>query len=313
MSGQASVGAFALAAKAKIGGGDLELDDASGELSETKFGGSLHYRGGEQRLIDLALDSDRLDLREVLGEQRGLARLAAGLDAKQPDLSPVSGQSLLASLRDDDVHVALRVGELLLPDIPPGKLDAKFTLAKDTLDVERLDFAAAGAIALNGKGHIERLSEAPAGQVDFALQAGTADGLRVASELLGPWREASANRSSSRALRPLDLHVGLTAVRDGNATKASLQVKGKAGGADIALAAKATGEPAKLADAEIDIDGSVAGDRPQALLSLLGVAPERLALAGGEQGKLTLKAHGVPHQERHRTCRACDRVHAGNL
>ena len=65
----------------------------------------------------------------------------------------------------------MRVGELLLPNIPGGKLDAKFSLAKDTLVVERLDFAAPGAIALGGNGRIERVSEAPAGQVDLSLQA----------------------------------------------------------------------------------------------------------------------------------------------
>ena len=63
----------------------------------------------------------------------------------------MSEQSLLEALRDDEVHATLRVGELLLPNIPAGRLDAKFSLAKDTLDVERLDFAAPGAIALNGK------------------------------------------------------------------------------------------------------------------------------------------------------------------
>src|SRR5262249_39943704 len=68
MSGQASVGAFTLSAKTTIGGGDLKLEDASGELSGTKFRGTLHYRGGEQRIVDLTLDSDRLDLREVMGD-----------------------------------------------------------------------------------------------------------------------------------------------------------------------------------------------------------------------------------------------------
>ena len=114
------------------------------------------------------------------------------------DEAAASEPNLIASLRDDEAHVALRVGELLLPDIPPGKLDAKFTLAKDILDVERLDYSAEGAIALNGKGHIEHLSEAPSGQVDFALQAATADGLRVGSELLGMSESVSKSKAACR-------------------------------------------------------------------------------------------------------------------
>ena len=55
MSGQATVGAFTLSAKTTLGAGNLMLDDATGELSGTKFSGALHYRGGERRIVDLTL------------------------------------------------------------------------------------------------------------------------------------------------------------------------------------------------------------------------------------------------------------------
>ena len=294
MSGQATVGAFTFSAKTVIGGGDLKLEDASGELSGTKFSGALHYRGGEHRVVDLVLDSDRLDLREVMGESAAWQSWLPDPAAAQ-GTAPASDQSLLGALRDDEVHATLRVGELLLPNIPPGRLDAKFSLAKDNLDVEHLDFAAPGAIALNGNGSIAHLSTAPAGQADLSIQALTADGLKVTTELLGLGESVTKSKQLP-SLAPLDLHVGLTATRDGAATSASIEVKGKAGGADVAILAKATGDPANLADATIDIDGSVEGERPQALLGLLmpGLAADRLAVAGADRGKFTLVAQGVP-------------------
>jgi hypothetical protein len=293
MSGQATIGKFTLQADAIISDGAFTLDHASGELSDTKFSGALRYRGGEKRTVDLTLDSDRLDLRELLGGDTAWRSWlpASTVEAgNQGDAPP----NLLAALRDDDMHVALRVGELLLPDIPAGKLDAKFSLASDTLDVERLDFDAAGAVALNGQGRIERLSEAPSGKVDFALQAATADGLRVVGGLAG-LPESLAHSKHLQSLAPLDIHVGLTASREGAATRASLELSGKAAGSDVSLIAKATGEPVKLALAEIDIDGAVTGDRAPALLGLLfpGLPQNRLSLPG-EQGRLTLKLHGVP-------------------
>ena len=294
MSGQATIGKFALSADATIGSGALALDHANGELSDTKFSGALRYRGGEKRAIDVTLDSDRLDLRELIGGEtawRGwLPASAAGAES-----TGEAPPGPLAALRNDEVHVALRVGELVLPDIPPGKLDAKFALASDTLDVERLDFAAAGALALNGKGRIEHVSEAPSGQVDFALQAETTDSLRVVSGLAG-LPESVARSKHLQSLAPLDIHVGLTVAGEGAATKASLTLGGKAAGSDVSLMAKATGASAKLGDADIDIDGTVAGDGAQALLGLLfpDLPPDRLGVAGGAQDKLTLKAHGVP-------------------
>jgi hypothetical protein len=294
MSGQATEGAFTFSARTVIGGGDLKLENASGELSGTKFSGALHFRGGEHRVVDLMLDSDRLDLREVLGESAAWQSWLPDPAASQ-GTAPASDQSLLGALRDDEVHASLRVGELLLPNIPAGRLDAKFSLAKDNLDIERLDFAAPGAIALEGNGRIERLSQAPAGQADLSIQAMSADGLKVTTELLG-LGEGVTKSKQLPSLAPLDIHVGLTAMRDGAATSASFEVKGKAGSSDVSILAKASGDPANLADASIDIDGSVEGEQPQALLGLLmpGLAADRLAVAGADRGKFTLVAQGVP-------------------
>jgi hypothetical protein len=194
------------------------------------------------------------------------------------------------------VRVTLRVGELLLPNIPAGKLDARFSLINGTLDVEQLDFTAGSAIAFNGKGRIERLSEAPSGGVDFGLKASTVDSLRIASGLFG--LPDNVTKSPNLAsLAPLDLHVGLVASREGEATRASLELGGHAGGSDIALAAHALGEPAKLSGAKIDLNANVTGARPEAILVLLfpDLPAQRIAAAsGGGQGRLTVNLAGVP-------------------
>ena len=298
-SGQVSTGDFTLQGMAKVGDGELELAEASGELSGTKFRGDLRFQGGERSLIELTLDSDRLDLRDMIGDgpiwRSWMPDQAkpAGAAAAQ---AAAEEQNLLTQFRDEDVKVTLRVGELLLPNIPAGKLDARFSLIRDTLDVQQLDFAAGSAIALNGKGRIERLSEAPSGSVDFALKASTPDSLRIASELFG--LPDSVTKSPNLAsLAPLDIHVGLVAAREGDATKASLELGGQAGGSNIALLAHALGEPAKLGEAKIDLDGSVTGAKPEAILVLIfpDLPAQRLAAAAaGSQGRLSVKLAGVP-------------------
>ena len=117
--------------------------------------------------------------------------------------------------------------------------------------IERLDFAAPGAIALNGNGRIERVSEAPSGQADLSIQAMTADGLKVTAELLG-FGENVTKSKQLPALAPLDLHVSLTAGGDGAATTASIEARGKAGGSDVSILAKATGETVSVCAASED-------------------------------------------------------------
>jgi AsmA family/AsmA-like C-terminal region len=299
-SGQVSTGEFTLQGIAKVGDGELKLAEASGELSGTKFRGDLRFQGGARSLIELSLDSDRLDLREMIGDgpiwRSWMPETPTAAGTPAPQATPADEQNLLTQFRDDDVRVTLRVGELLLPNIPAGKLDARFSLINGTLDVEQLDFTAGSAIALNGKGRIERLSEAPSGRVDFGLKASTADSLRIASGLFG--LPDNVTKSPNLAsLAPLDLHVGLVAAREGEATRASVEVGGHAGGSDIALAAHALGEPAKLSGAKIDLNANVTGARPEAILVLLfpDLPAQRIAAAsGGGQGRLTVNLAGVP-------------------
>ena len=292
MSGQASVGDFTFMANATIGDGELNLVDATGELSGTKFRGGLHLHGGDRPMIELTLDSDRLDLREVIGEG---SLWQSWLPSSGKDNAAGADQNIFAQLPDDDMRVTLRVGELLLPNIPPGKLDARFALQAGTLDVEKLDFAAASALALNGKGRIENLRDKPSGRVDFALQAANADSLRVAAGLFGLPEGVSRSMQLS-PLAPMNVRVSLVASREGELTKASVELGGKAGASDVSLVARALGDPGKPGEAKIDIDGKVVGEKPQAFLVLLfpDLPLERIATPAGSQGRLIVKLSGVP-------------------
>jgi len=294
MSGQASVGDFAVAGIATVGDGELKLADASGEVSGTAFRGAFSYRSGDRNVFELALDSDRLDLREMMGDGaawRSWLPAARGADTVPAD----SGRNILTQFRDQDARVTLNVGELLLPDLPGGKLDARFALQNDTLDVERLEFGASDALTLTGKGRIEAVSVAPSGRVDVALHAATEESLRVVSGLFGLPEQVSKSKHLA-ALAPLDMQAGLVATRAGNETKASLDLNGQAGGSKIAVTASATGEPDRLTEAEIDLTGSVTGERPEALLVLLfpALPQDRIARVEGNQGTLSLAVKGVP-------------------
>jgi uncharacterized protein involved in outer membrane biogenesis len=317
VSGQASAGAFSFVANATVGDGTLQLADVAGELSGTKFRGGLSLKGGERRVIAIDLDSDRLDLRELIGDgpiwhawlpapqakpdQPQAAKTAVppgpvAADANGAEDAAAMGQDLFKRLRGDDMRVTLRVGELLLPDIPAGKLDARFQLQGGSLAVEQLDFAAADALTLNGKGRIDKLDSAPAGGVDFALRAADANSLKIVAELFG-LPDGVSGSPQLAGLAPLDLNVSLSATRDGGMTNAAIKLGGKAGTSDVALTARALGDLAKLGEATVDIDGTVAGEKPQAVLVLLfpDLPLDRIATPEGSKGRLIAKFSGVPN------------------
>jgi hypothetical protein len=80
-------------------------------------------------------------------------------------------------------------------------------------------------------------------------------------------------------------------------TNAAIEIGGKAGTSDIALAARALGDPAKPGEAKVDVDGKVTGEKPQALLVLLfpDLPLERIAAPEGSKGRLIVKFSGVPN------------------
>src|SRR3972149_278271 len=205
--GRVPGGVFTFMANATIGDGELNLVDATGELSGTKFRGGLRLHGGDRPMIELTLDSDRLDLREVIGEG---SLWQSWLPSSGKDAAAGPGQDLFGQLPDTDMRVTLRVGELLLPNIPPGKLDARFALQGGPLDVEKLDFAAASTLALNRQGRTEHLRDKPSGRGGFALQDANAASLRVAAGLFGLPEGVSRSMQLS-PLAPMNVGVSLGA------------------------------------------------------------------------------------------------------
>jgi hypothetical protein len=122
--------------------------------------------------------------------------------------------------------------------------------------------------------------------------------LRIAAELFGFPADVSGSKHLS-SLAPLDVQVSLDASRQGEASQAAIELRGNAGGSDVAVVARALGDPAKPAAATVDIDGSVTGERPHAVLVLLfpDLPVEQLAATGRSRGKLTVKLAGVPNSK----------------
>src|SRR3990170_371318 len=98
-------------------------------------------------------------------------------------------------------------------------------------------------------------------------------------------------------LAPMNVRVSLVASREGELTKASVELGGKAGASDVSLVARARGDPAKPGEARINIDGKVVGEKPQAFPVLLfpDLPLERIATPAGSKGKLIVKLSGVPN------------------
>ncbi|XSG82891.1 MAG: AsmA family protein [Methyloligella sp. ZOD6] len=309
LAGKASAGEFSFQANAELSPDIVVLSEIQGEISGTNFGGALRYETGEQRTLDLALESERLDLREVMGEG-GVSRLWAGkpeqaADGSQAEKTEKAGKNepeasetdlwqMLTAFQDDTVHIALALDELLLPEMPTGALDARLDYANDRLSIRALEFESPGALMVTGEGELTGLSDKPQGRIALSVKGEEPESLKTLAGTFGLGDRTIAN------FAPVDLRLVLAAEREGETSLGRLEASGTMKGATVDLHGSARGDLSELGKTDMDIEGEIEDITLETLISL--VAPDlsdeerknRLAENADAKNSLAVALKGVP-------------------
>ena len=167
--------------------------------------------------------------------------------------------------------LALDIGKATLAGIDARAVKAQVKFDAGALQIEHLSVGELGGAALDISGRIDELSSQPRGRVTVDLNAGT---LADLSRVLGQFAPQTADvlRRAADRLAPAKLHGTLTVERAATAgSTAKLDLNGQLGLMRIALNGAATGEPAKLAEANVRIDSRLDADDATALATLFGL------------------------------------------
>jgi hypothetical protein len=186
--------------------------------------------------------------------------------------------------------LALDIGKATLAGIDARTVKAQVKFDAGALQIEHLSVGELGGAALDISGRIDELSSQPRGRITVDLNAGTLVDL---SRVLGQFSPQAADvlRRAADRLAPAKLHGTLTVERAAIAgSTAKLDLKGQLGLMRVALNGAATGEPAKLAEANVRIDSRLDADDGTALATLFGL--DRVVAVDQLPGRLTLSAVG---------------------
>ncbi|MFD0987720.1 AsmA family protein [Methyloligella solikamskensis] len=302
LAGQTTTGNFSLKADAELSPESIALSDINGSISGTEFGGVLRYRAGDEPELDLALESERLDLREVMGEG-GIARLWSGKPEQssegegKPEEAETGLWSAFNGLQDATVHIALNVDELMLPELPAGAIDARLDYADDRLNIRSLQFESPGALMVTGDGELTSLSENPEGRIALSVKGDQPESLQALADTLGLGDRTFAG------LAPVDLQLVLQAESEGESSVGRLDATGTVKGAGVDLHGSAKGDLSELSKATVDLEGEIADVTSETLISL--AAPDlsadelksRLGDNADAKNTLVLAVKGVPEKE----------------
>jgi hypothetical protein len=186
--------------------------------------------------------------------------------------------------------LALDIGKATLAGIDARTVKAQVKFDSGALQIEHLSVGDLGGAALDISGRIDELSSQPRGRVTVDLNAGT---LADLSRVLGQFAPQTADvlRRAADRLAPAKLHGTLIVERAPTAgSTAKLDLNGQLGLMRVALNGAATGEPAKLGDANVRIDSRLDADDGTALAMLFGL--NRVVAVDQLPGRVTLSAVG---------------------
>jgi AsmA family/AsmA-like C-terminal region len=186
--------------------------------------------------------------------------------------------------------LALDIGKATLAGIDARAVKAQVKFDAGALQIERLAIGDLGSAALDIGGRFDEMSSQPRGRVTVDLVTGTLGGL---ADVLGKFapRAAEVLRRAADRLAPAKLHGTLTVARAAaTGSSAKLELGGQMGLLRVALNGDAIGEPAKLADANLHIDGRLDADDGTALTALFGL--DRIIAVDQLPGRMTLSAAG---------------------
>ena len=186
--------------------------------------------------------------------------------------------------------LALDFGKATLAGVDARAVKAQVKFDAGALQIEHLSIGELGGAALDISGRIDELSSQPRGRVTVDLNAGT---LADLSRVLGRFSPQAAEvlRRAADRLAPAKLRGTLTVERAATAgSTAKLDLNGQLGLMRVALNGVATGEPAKLGEANVRIDGRLDADDATALATLFGL--DRVVAVDQLPGRVTLSAVG---------------------
>ena len=186
--------------------------------------------------------------------------------------------------------LTLDIGKATLAGIDARTVKAQIKFDSGALQIEHLSVGELGGAALDIAGRIDELSSQPRGRITVDLNAGT---LADLSRVLGQFVPQTADilRRAADRLAPAKLHGTLTVERAATAgSTARLDLNGQLGLMRVALNGAATGEPAKLGEANVRFECRLDADDGTALAALFGL--DRIVAVDQLPGRVTLSAAG---------------------
>lgn len=188
-------GPFLVQGKLAVSEKGLDLTSATAETAGNTLGGELHIASGERRKVTLSVDGRKVDAVQLWPSELGNGRLEKLLTfgPAAPESVAVgdnggmsrSAQSLLGGVKDTDIRLRLRAGELVAGARVLHDVDAELAVERGNLTLPLARFTTPDGASVELEGDVANVAEHPKGQVRWVATAASAPGLATLMQLSG--------------------------------------------------------------------------------------------------------------------------------
>ena len=273
----------------------LTFRKATGELGDSTISGDLAYASSPDSKLILTLQSDKLDLRAIYGEDP----FAAAKTETAP--APATNQAPKTTLFDafrtvfaaKQSQFNLHIAQLTMPDLEARDVRSVFRYDNGTLDIRELNLATTDGLSVKADGTLTAFGSKPNGSVNVAVNAPSSASLANLAKLFGIESVGAAARRRMDALAPLRLSGRVGSTTGDKAL--NLTLAGNAAGSELTFSGRFNGDLSATRDASIDFGGTIANADGRRLIAQLASDAPAIADANRPAGAgvLTVSAQGA--------------------
>ncbi len=281
----------------------IEIANLRGDLNGARVSGAFRYDFGVKKQFVLELDSDKVDLQDVVDKKATLkSLLTTAFDTRDETESfeeksattEITG-SFMDRLSALEGRINLRVGRIQIPDFTGRDIVIDGRLSQGKFALRSFKMISEGGLVISGKGQINDLKQEPQGNVRFSVEAQSASGLQKLAQQIELPESVSENQRLMKDLSPLRLAITLN-MQSGGLPSTDISIAGTIARSQLTVNARHEGAVKTLGSKQLELSGSLINANASELINQLIRDKVRKNIEENGQGSFSVQASGIPEK-----------------
>lgn len=281
----------------------IEIANLRGDLNGSRVSGAFKYDFGVKKQFVLELDSDKVDLQDVVDKKSTLKSLiATAFDSKdesesfeEKTASTELGGTFMDRINALEGRINLRVGRIQIPEFTGRDIVVDGRLSQGKFALRSFKMTSDGGLVISGKGQINDLKRDPQGNVRFSVEAQSPQALHKLTRQLELPENVSDNQRLMKDLSPLRLAITLN-MQSGGLPSTDISVAGTVARSQLTVNARHEGAVKTLGSKQLELSGSLINSNASELINQLIRDKARKNIEENGQGSFSVQASGIPEK-----------------